>query len=157
MIEQFIDPTPKSRRNLVLLYFGFAALLVLVRYVILPGIVEHMKLLPKCEQVPWLRNSITLALVFMVVLTLPYVVYAMRIYRLQQYPLPDAWVWNRTPVIRGRSASFRACSYCAIPILAITLSLVFWSLFLSMETLRMPPDCNHNSTLDSAASLRWSA
>jgi len=69
---------------------------------------EHAKTLPICEQASsfrWLWAAVWIGLV---ALCISAAWLAQRSLRLNQWPLPGAWVFRRTPVRRGNSAKWRA-------------------------------------------------
>src|SRR5258708_14034905 len=109
MGTEYLEATPQSRRRLIILF-----VLVLVVGVVLiealEAYVDRTKALPLCDQIITFRWLWAAPWIGLVVLIIWVARLAQRSLKLNQWPLPDASVFHRTPVHRGSSAKWRAYS-----------------------------------------------
>jgi hypothetical protein len=106
---EFIEPTTHARCKLAALYAAVAIAGALLGFVMRPALLAFIEGLPACEQARW-----SLSLLIAMLLPLPLaagwvVVYARKLLKFNQSPLPNAWVWRRTPVRRGRPVRAQVC------------------------------------------------
>ena len=113
MESEFIDPSPKGRARLVLL-----SLVAVAGYVAIdiywPRFMGHVKGLPLCEQLPWLRGFVVAFVGIVVSMASMLGWQGYRILRSGQLPLPGALVFRRTRIRRGASVLMQGYLFCAL-------------------------------------------
>jgi hypothetical protein len=149
MEEQFIEPTPASRRRLlVLVAVGIAAGAAL-QFWLLPTFFAFVNGLPLCERFRWLQGLLASALGAMPLFGLWAAWHARRLLKARQWPLPKAPVWRRTRVLTGRSVAWRAYALLAWACLAVSVP-VLGAHFLSRAGLLAEPRQCASGTHDPA-------
>lgn len=124
MEPQYIDPTPKSRRR-VLLTFAIASLVGLGAIQGVQMLLGHIKMLPICDQISafrWLWSTVLVALAAGGVWS---AWLARQILRANQCPLPGTSVFRRTTIHRG-AARWRAYVALGLGVYMIAGSVWAW-------------------------------
>jgi hypothetical protein len=116
---EFAEPTAHARRNLLVLYATGAIVGALLVSVVRPGLFEFIKGLPVCEQSRWTLGLLAACFSVLPIAAAATILYARRLLRFNQSPLPAAWVWRRTRIRRGRPVRVQAyalivCSACLL-------------------------------------------
>lgn len=144
MSPDSIDPTPASRRKLLLLIVAVTAGAALLKFVLMPRLLGHIQTLPLCERLRWLQALLIGLLASTAVAGVHFAWYARRVSRAGQWPLPDAWVWRRTPVRRGSAVRWRVRGMMACAIVAMAMPWVGWQLLSSTPLMTPPPSCQRS-------------
>jgi hypothetical protein len=109
----YIESTPAMRAKLVA--FGAAAILVGLAFDLwLKPLLQGIASLPTCESLPWVRGELLVSIAVSWYIGSVAYQQAKRTWRFQQTPLPDAWVWARTRVRTGASATASAIAFYAV-------------------------------------------
>jgi hypothetical protein len=126
--NEFVEPTAKTRRNLLALFA--IALLVggLFTLVLKPALLGFITQLPVCEQARWSFGLLIAYLCPLPVIAVWTGNYARKLLKFNQSPLPGAWVWRRTPVKRGRLVRLQA--YATIACSATLLIAPFYAWYV---------------------------
>jgi hypothetical protein len=107
MNAEYIEPTPKSRRRIALI-FVFALLVGVVLIEALQAHLERTSALPICDQIAtirWLWAAVSIGLI---VVGICVGRQGQRALSLNQWPLPGTSVLRRTPIQRGSPVKRRA-------------------------------------------------
>lgn len=141
MEPEFIEATPAARRKVILFVAVGLAVGAALQLLLKPWFFAYVNALPLCDRIRWLQSLLIGVLVAMPAFSLWAVFYGRRLLKARQWPLPDAWVWRRTPVVRGRPATLRA--YALIGCACMTASAPFlgWYLLSSAGMLSEPLQC----------------
>jgi hypothetical protein len=115
--KRYIEPTAATRAKLILAYVAPFVVGFAYDRAIQPT-VEWISTLPTCESLPWVRAEIVIAVGAVWLVGILWLRTGLRIWTLDQVPLPSAWVWSRTEVKTGRYARLTAIGYLCI---AVTL------------------------------------
>lgn len=119
---EYIEPTLQGRRAL-LLRRGLQVALAIVAFAAAHLVFRHMRALPVCESIPWLRG----VLVVLIALPLAVAVYgvwlARQMLRHGQWPLPGTQVLRRRAVERGRRLRWRAGGLFAVSVLSVAVAV----------------------------------
>lgn len=136
----YIEPTRAGRIKIAAAVLVSVAVFQAIKRWLIPAFNAHVHALPRCEQWHWLMN--TVHVVFWAVpllLTIVMVPVALRLIRHRQFPLPGAWVWQRTKIQRGRVVVLRAYALLAACLLAWGVS--FWAVRV-LSPLNAPQSCD---------------
>jgi hypothetical protein len=110
---RYIESTPVMRAKLVA--FGVAAILVGLAFDLwLKPLLQWIASLPTCESLPWVRGELLVSIAVCWYIGSVAYQQAKRTWRFQQTPLPDTWVWARTRVRTGASATASAIAFYAV-------------------------------------------
>jgi hypothetical protein len=130
MNDEFLEPTPASRRKLALLFVaavGSGAFVI----ELLKAYEARLQLRPVCESVEpvlvmWAAclGALVLAAVWVAWL-------ARRALKLNQWPLPGTWVFHRTQIYRGPQVVWRA--YAMFAWAALVVALVAFASYLTWQ------------------------
>ena len=128
MVEatEFIEPTSRTRRNLLALYVGAVVAGGVLVLFVRPTLLAFIRGLPLCEQARW-----SVAVLVACLLPLPIIAawmgaYARKLLKFNQSPLPDAWVWRRTLVKRGRAVRIQAYALVTSSAVLLLAPLYAW-------------------------------
>jgi hypothetical protein len=121
---EFIEPGVHARRNLLALYLAAVVIGALIVFFVRPALLTFLNGLPICERAQWSARLLLAYLAPLPVVGAWVVVHACRLLKANQSPLPNAWVWRRTPVKRGRPVRVQA-----YVLLACTAALLFVLLY----------------------------
>lgn len=125
MDTEYLEATSQSRRRLGLVLV-FAMILGVGMIEALEVHLDQVKALPICDQVNsfrWLWAALWTGLA---VLCIWVAWLAQRSLKLNQWPLPGAWVFRRTPIHRGNSAKWRAYALLGWSIVVLIGSTWSW-------------------------------
>lgn len=114
MNDEFAEPTSPARRKVI--YRKLALLPVVAGFVMLVlwFVLDHMETLGDCDRVPWhLGVHIFQILLFVIGATFC-ARFSYRLIRTAQMPLPDALLFRRTRIRRGRPVLVIACTILAM-------------------------------------------
>ena len=116
---EFAEPTAQARRKLLALYVVGAIVGGLLVLVVRPGLLAFIGGLPVFEQSRWSLGLLVACLSAVPAAAFGTIVYAKRLLRFNQSPLPNAWVLRRTRIRRGRPVRVQAyalivCSACFV-------------------------------------------
>jgi hypothetical protein len=124
MSDEFIEPTPESRRNLLLLFFAALVVAGALKFWLMPALFSHIAGLPRCEQLRWLRGVLLVAIATPAIFGMWAIPQSLRLFKLNQSPLPGTWVWRRTPVRRGRAVRLRAAYVLVVGLAALAFPIL---------------------------------
>jgi len=124
---EFIDSTGRARRNLALLYGGGILLGALLVGLVRPALLEVLHDLPICDQAAWSVRIVVTTLSPLPFAAVWLALHARNLLKFDQSPLPNAWVWRRTRIKRGRSVQMQAYAllFCAAVLLVAPLGAWF--------------------------------
>jgi len=126
---QFIEPTPAGRRKLVAMLLGAVVAGLVIKLWLSPAYFAHIRGLPVCDQLPWLRGTLISAMVIPFLIAAAWAVpTALKLLRHGQSPLPGTLVFVRTPIKRGRAVRWRAYGLFAWSAVALMLPVLGWHL-----------------------------
>ena len=119
--NEFVETSAKSKRKLIALSVAAAFLWAAQALFLRPALFAYIKQLPACGQAEWSFGLLIGSLGMLPVVGLWGANYARKLLKHGQYPLPNAWVWRRTLVMRGRMVRLRAYGimFCSIAFFAI--------------------------------------
>lgn len=147
MSEDFLEPSPQARRNIILLYLSALAVGCLVRFWILPQVLGHIQSLPMCDQLPWYR-SLLLGVIFTPALAGIWMLFqARRLLISGQLPPPDTWVFRRTPIVRGASVRWRAYAGIALSLVVCASPVEGWRIVSGLPFFSPPKVCAPDKAL----------
>jgi hypothetical protein len=122
--EQYIEATPASRRKLVVLFAVLVVAALGILEVLLPQYLAFLRTMAFCEQLDWVEGTL-LAILLAAIVPAPWSwITSRRILRLEQWPLPGSWVWQRTRVERGPKVRWRGRAMAAAAIAMLTVPMV---------------------------------
>jgi hypothetical protein len=124
MSTEYIHPTQEGRRNLVMLVLFSLIAGVAIDFWLLPAFFSYIHSLPKCNQFAWLRGTLLGVIFFPPLLALWAIPHSLKLLKLNQSPLPGAWVLRRTPIKRGRPVRLRAIALLLLSVLALAFPLL---------------------------------
>ena len=111
--EEYIEATPASRRKLGVLFAVLVSAAFAMLELVLPEYLAFLRTLAFCDQLDWVEGTL-LAMLLAAVIPAPWSwIASRRIVRLEQWPLPGSWVWQRTRVERGAKVLWRARALAA--------------------------------------------
>jgi len=140
MIEDFIDPTPESRRKLLWLIAAALLLGALATYWLLPWFRTQMQVLPPCEAIRLARWALLVLLLSLPLTAIGWALpLAWRLWKVGQFPLPGAWVLRRTPIQRGRAVRIRAVALVLWSVLSVALAI--WGTYTLHQVFPRRPVC----------------
>jgi hypothetical protein len=125
MDTDYLEASPQSRRRLVL-FFVFALVVGVVAIESLEAHLDRIKTLSICDQITtfhWLWTGACLGLAALGVWA---GWLAQRSLKLNQWPLPGAWVFHRTPIHRGNPARWRAYALLGWSVIVLVGSTWSW-------------------------------
>lgn len=149
MTEEFIEPTPQGRRNLLLLLAGLLVFFLSFQKWLAPAYLDYVHSLPPCDQISHLEKFIFFFMCFPTIAGIWGVNHARKVIKFKQIPLPGTWVLNKTPVKRGRAVVVQA--YFGLILSIVLGAFPIWgrmfidSLFVSLEQKHR---CSYNSLLN---------
>ncbi|RDD81974.1 hypothetical protein [Dyella tabacisoli] len=126
MTDEFIEPTPRGRRNLIILFVIGALYATAHRLWLQPALFDYINSLPLCDQLPWWRGlliSVLITLLFVAALSTRC---ALQIFQHGQWPLPGTWVFRRTKIQRGPVVRSRAYLLLVASALAVACAWFGW-------------------------------
>lgn len=136
---EYMEPTPAGRLKIVASFCALAALGLVWHYFLFPPLRAHVKALPACDQFTVLSHAL---LAMVTVLPLAVCAFggwvAHQLLKHERFPLPNAWVWQRTRVRRGFWVKARACAILLLCGLALCVVGWMWRLVGAMTP---PKDC----------------
>jgi hypothetical protein len=134
MTEDFIDPTPESRRKLLWLIAAVLLLGALATYWLLPWFRMQMQVLPPCEAIRLARWALLVLLLSLPLIAMGWALpLAWRLWTTGQFPPPGTWVVRRTPIRRGRAVRIRAVALVLWSVLSIALAI--WGAYTVQSVL----------------------
>ena len=139
--EDFLEPTRESRRNLALIWTLLAAVGALIVWWLKPALLSYVMALPACEQLPWLRAFVVAALVSPLAIAAWAANHARKVLRCGQLPLPGTWVFQRTPILRGRRAQLRAYLLLVAAVGAVAIPALGWPSIRQTPLFVTPSSC----------------
>lgn len=131
MSDDFIDPTPEGRRNLLLLLLLGIVLGGALQFWLKPAFFASLHSLPPCDQLKWLRVCLIAALATPPLLTLWAIPHSLKMLKYKQSPLPGAWVFRRTPVRRGRAVQLQAFFLLLVSAFCLAFPFLGWQVLKS--------------------------
>ena len=134
---EFIEPTTASRCKLAVLAAAVALGLGVLHFALTP----YVNALPRCERFPLVQGFLVVLIGAFPLFGLWALWYAQRLLKLNQLPLPGAWVWRRTPVRRGRTVRVLGWALLAWSLAALSTPLLAWYLIARGGLLSTPPQC----------------
>ena len=129
---EFVEPTAKTRRNLLALFAVALLVGALLKFVLQPAVLGFIKQLPECEQARWSFGLLIASLCPLPVIAVWTSNYARKLLKFNQSPLPGAWVWRRTPVKRGRLVRLQAYAIIACSAALLAAPFYAWYVFQPM-------------------------
>ena len=119
--NEFVETSAESRRKLLALSVAGVLFGAALTFLLRPALFAYIKQLPACGQAQWSFGLLICSLGLLPVIGLWAGNYARKPLKHGQIPLPDAWVWRRTPVTRGRMVQFRAYGImlCSVAFFAV--------------------------------------
>jgi MFS family permease len=122
-MSEFIETSPASRRKLLALGLVAVVLGAVWAFLLRPTLFAHIRQLPACDQAHWSVGLLIGALGLLPIAGLSAGIHARKLVKHDQFPPPDAWVWRRTPIRRGRGVRYRAyaIAFCSAALFAIFL------------------------------------
>ncbi|MEZ5457166.1 MAG: hypothetical protein R3F04_13830 [Lysobacteraceae bacterium] len=134
MTEDFIDPTPESRRKLLWLIAAVLLLGALATYWLLPWFRMQMQVLPPCEAIRLARWALLVLLLSLPLIAMGWALpLAWRLWTTGQFPPPGTWVVRRKPIRRGRAVRIRAVALVLWSVLSIALAI--WGAYTVQSVL----------------------
>jgi len=126
MTDEFIEPTPQGRRNLVALWVIGVVIVFSYRLWLGAALLGYIHSLPLCDQLPWWRGLLVSvwALFFLVALLCTW--NAIKLLRQGQFPLRGTWVFQRIKIQRGVAVRRRAYLLFSASALAVFLAWYCW-------------------------------
>ena len=143
MHAEFIEPTTSGRVRIVTIWV-LAMLCSVAIDVFWPRLMQFVRALPLCEQVPWMRGLFLFLVAFVISIPVVLASHGRRILQFRQLPLPGTLVFRRTKVKRGSLVLLQAYVFFALAGLMI-LGLAYatfrgWSVVAMAFTYS--PECN---------------
>ena len=119
--NEFVETSANSKHKLLALSVAAVSFGAALTFLLRPALSAYIKQLPACAQAQWSFGLLIGSLGLLPIIALWSGNYARKLLKHGQFPLPDAWVWQRTPITRGRMVQVRAYSImlCSIAFLAI--------------------------------------
>jgi hypothetical protein len=159
---QFIEPTPAGRRKIIAMILGAVVAGLVIKLWLSPAYFGYIRGLPVCNQIPWLRNTLIVAMLGPLVVAAAWAVpTALKLLTHGQWPLPGTLVFVRTPIKRGRAASWRAYGMLAWSAFALMIPIYGWHMMAQTRIFSPPARCmpgavhtGHPSTAGNASPLR---
>lgn len=142
MNNEYIEPTPEGRRNLLLL--TAAAIIVggAFKLWLTPHFFAYIATLPPCDQLPWLRGCLLAAIATPALFGAWGIPHAIRILKAKQSPLPGTWVFRRRPIKRGRALRIYAAGLILVSLAALAFPLFGMHLLKSTPFAVTPKICS---------------
>ena len=138
---EYMEPTPDSRRKFAACVLFGIVVAVAMEFFLLPAMRAHLKSLPPCAQFTLLIDVMQVFTVVMPLVMGSYSVwFARRLLRHGQFPLPGAWIWQRTRVQRGWRVRLRA--YVSLLLCVVLLLGAGWAWRL-VQRFEPPAQCRH--------------
>jgi hypothetical protein len=125
MSEDLLEPTPRGRRNLILLCIGAVAVAFALKIWLMPTLFGYINSLPVCDQLPWWRAVLISTVALLPLAAVQSTLYARKLIKSGQNPPPGTWVFRRTPIKRGRMVRVQA--YAILLAAALMLVLTWYS------------------------------
>jgi len=139
---QFIEPTPAGRRKIVAMILGGMVAALVIKLWLSPAYFAHIRGLPVCDQLPWLRNTLIVGMLLPLVVALAWAIpTALKLLQHGQSPLPGTLVFVRTPIKRGRAVLWRAYGLFAWSVFAAMLPILGCYLLVQTPFLSPPAKC----------------
>jgi hypothetical protein len=129
---EFVEPAANARRSLVVLYVAAIVVGALLVFLVRPALLAFIKGLPACEQARWSFTLLAACLLPLPVVAVWASLYARRLLKFNQSPLPNAWVWLRTPVRRGRPVRVQAYALIVCAAVLVVAPLHGWQVLQPM-------------------------
>ncbi|MFC4763546.1 hypothetical protein [Dyella koreensis] len=126
MTDEFIEPTSRGRRNLVVLLVMGGMLAIVYRLWLQPALLGHIHSLPLCDQLPWWRGLLISVLASLLFVALLLAWHARQLLRHGQLPPPGTWVFRRTKIQRGVAVRRRAYLLLVFSTLAVLMTWYGW-------------------------------
>jgi hypothetical protein len=120
---EFIEPTQQGRRAL-LIRRGLQVAAAVVAFATAHLVFRHMRTLPACESIPWLRGVLVVLVCLPLVVGVYGVWLARAMLRHGQWPLPGTQVLWRRAVERGRRVCWRAGGLLATSALNVAVAFL---------------------------------
>ena len=141
MESDYIEPTAATRRKAMALVAVAGAVAAVAQFWLAPRFFAFVNALPVCERLPWLRGML-IGLIAVVPLFGLYGIWlACRVLLAGQWPLPNAPVWRRTRIRRGRAARWRAGMLLLAASVAASFPLLAWHGLGRSGLLSPPAQC----------------
>jgi hypothetical protein len=150
MTDEFIEPTPQGRRNLIVLLVIGVLLAISYRFWLQPALFGYIQSLPLCDQLPWWRGLLISVLASFLFVALLSAWNALQLLRYGQLPLPGTWVFQRTKIQRGVGVRRRAYFLLAISVLAVPITWYCWQNLSTTPIFHPRGKCAFHQMLPSA-------
>jgi len=141
MNDQFSEPTRQGRRNLLLMVAIGILVAAALQFWLKPAFFAHLNALPLCDRLKWLRVWLLGAIATPPLFALWGIPQAIRLFKLNQSPLPGTWVFRRTPIKRGRVVRLQAGFLLLFSLLALMFPIVGWRLLQSTSIFAFTHSC----------------
>jgi len=139
---QFIEPTPSGRRKIATIIVGGIVSSLVIKLWLSPAYFGHIRGLPVCDQLPWLRNTLIVGMLFPLAIALVWAIpTALKMLKFGQSPLPGTVVFVRTQIKRGSTVRWRAYGLLAWSLLALVLPFWGWHLLAHTPFFSPPLKC----------------
>ena len=139
---EFIEPTPASRRKIIAMILGGVIAGLIIKLWLSPAYFGHIRNLPACEQLPWLRDTLIVGMLLPLVIAVAWAIpTALKLLQYGQSPLPGTLVFVRTPIKRGRAVRWRAYGLFAWSVVALVLPIWGWRLVAHTPIFSPPAKC----------------
>jgi hypothetical protein len=139
--QRFLEASTSSRRNFLLLVLSLGLGGFVLAQFGEPALYVHLKSLPPCEQVQWLRGLLLGAALLTLLLALLTLAYLRSLHRAGQFPITNRWLLRRTPISRGRSLLVLKWLLALVVVCLLGMTALLTSALLTGRLPRIPPGC----------------
>lgn len=143
MNDEFAEPTSPARRKVIYRKLALLAVVPGVVMLVLWFVLGHMETLDECDRVPWILGVRIFQILIFVIGAMFCARFSYRLVRTAQMPLPDALVFRRTRIRKGRPVLVLACAILAMGGLVLFMGGVvagmFTAAYLQSESVECSP------------------
>ena len=150
---EYIEPTPEGRRR-ALLRRGMLGVALTAAFVVTHLVMRHIKSLPGCDSIPWLRGIFVVLALLMAGLTAYGFRLCSQMFKHGQWPLPGTFVLARRRVQRGRWLCWRARGLFVISVLNACVTIMVGFLLAQSPIFASPMADSRCGRIEAARALQ---
>jgi len=132
LTTEYIEPTPRGRLTLIILYICIGAWYVSFRIYVEP-MLKYIASTSGCEAMFWVRHEVVYFCTYAVLIILLSFFSAYKLLKYNQIPYPSAYVLKRTPIVRGIKVKLRAAFWLAMGLLLSAAVVYFLFYFRAID------------------------